>query len=603
MPSPKSEAAKNLAKFLAQSKEKNRLYHGTDQDINVFESGIKGRSPHFRTHYGTFLSDNPEYASNFALDNYGKLKPGGNVMPVYAQIKNPADLRNPSEDVFNLMSDFDGENLNKKQLWELFTETYDGKKFVDNLKKLGHDSAIIPEFNPSKNQWSNSYITFEPTQIKSAIGNRGTFNPLDPDITKKEGGKINPFKLPRELLFEMAGIPSMAGGGKPAAAAEMYKLITQAIERYTKKFGRPPNPEDVQALKQHAKEISQKAEIKTDPATQARARHEMATDPNLINPEGPDPFLTQATTGRTVKGTYLKPKVQDINDPNVRQNIEIKQAAGELEDVLPESITPSADYMARMGSAVENQALASGKTPMIDKLKAAFYAKNKRYPTDEELEVMIAEFNPARHQYGEKGAMIVGERPPTATGMADWRQRARTEGIPEAYLEKPPADYPKYLQDALNLYRGVQPGTKPLSNARINPDRSYADGKAVQPMTPREMQAMMVAYGQRPRNFEDIAARAPKSKIKQGLKKAGKMGLQGLALWSVPSSAMATQEYLNEGDLPGAALSGIETVANAAALYPPLTVPATVVGLGAMGANMAREYLKPEYKSVMEDYK
>lgn len=406
------------------------------------------------------------------------------------------------------------------------------------------------------------------------------------------------------MLFELAGIPSMAGGGKLGAASEMYALVTRAIEQYTKKFGRPPAPEDVQALKQHVKEISQKAEIKTDPATQARARHEMATDPNLINPEGPDPFLTKATTGRTVKGTYLKPKVQDINDPNVRQNIEIKQQAGQLEDVMPESITPSADYMARMGSAIENQALASGKTPMIDKLKAAFYAKHKRYPTDEELEVIIAEFNPARHQYGEKGAMIVGERPPTATGMADWRQRARTEGIPEAYLDKPPADYPKHLQDALNLYRGVQPGTKPLSNARINPDRSYAEGKSVQPMTPREMQAMMVAYGQTPKSFEQIAARTPKARPKPSLlKRAGIRGLQGLGIASVPLSAMATEEYLEQGDVPGTVLSGIETAANAAALYPPLTIPATVVGLGAMGANMAREYLKPEYKSVMEDYK
>lgn len=313
---------------------------------------------------------------------------------------------------------------------------------------------------------------------------------------------MNPIKSPREILFEMAGIPSMASGGKLGTTAEMYKLITRAIEQYTKKFGRPPSPEDVQALKKHAQDISKKAEIKTDPTTQARARHQMATDPNLINPEGPDPFLTKATTGRTVKGTYIQPKAQDINDPNVQANIEMKQAAGELEDIMPESITPSADYMARTSSAMENRALAAGKTPLIDMLKAAFFKKNGRYPTDEELDVIIAEYNPMRHQYGERGASVVTERPPTARGMSDWRQQARAEGIPEAYLNKPPADYPKYLLDELAIGRGEQPGMKPMPETRINPDRPFAGGGSTTP-TRREMLAEMVARNFRPQAMAD----------------------------------------------------------------------------------------------------
>jgi len=416
---------------------------------------------------------------------------------------------------------------------------------------------------------------------------------------------MNPIKSPREMLFELAGVPSFAGGqavGKIGAG--MYKLVTDAIEKYTKMYGKPPSPEDVKALKEHAKQISQKTEIQTGPAAEARARHQMATDPNLINPEGPDPFLTKVMTGRTVKGTYQKPKVQDIDDPNVQANIEAKQVTGELDEVMPESITPSADYLGRTSTAIENAALAAGKTPLIDKLKAAFFAKNKRYPTDDELEMIIAEFNPMRHQYGTKGASIVGERPPTAKGMAQWKQEARTEGIPEAYLEKSPADYPQHLRDELNLIRGVQPGTRPLSSQRINPDRAYADGSSVAPMSPREMQAMMMAYGKNPRSFENIAARAPRMQAKPSmLKRFGKRALQGLGGVSVPLGAMAMDEYRQKGDLPGEILAGIETGANMASMYPPLTIPATVVGLGAMGANMAREYMAPEYRSVMEDYK
>jgi len=311
---------------------------------------------------------------------------------------------------------------------------------------------------------------------------------------------MSPIKSPREMLFEMAGIPSFAGGSAVRIGKDMYKLVTDAIERYVKTYGKPPPPEDVRALKQHVEEISKKSEIGTDAAAQSRARHELSTDPNLINPEGPDPFFTKATTGRTVRSTYLKPKVQDINDPNVRANIEAKQSAGELEDILPESITPSADYLGRMGTAIENATLASGKVPLIDKLKAEFFRKNRRYPSDEELEVIIAEFNPARHQYGGMGPGVVGLRPPSAKGMSEWRQQARTEGIPEAYLEKPPADYPQYLRDALDLSRGVQPGTRPLTTQRINPDRSFAAGGTV---SPDDMLAEMAVQGRMPQRFKE----------------------------------------------------------------------------------------------------
>ncbi len=449
---------------------------------------------------------------------------------------------------------------------------------------------------------------------------------------------MNPIKSPREMLFEMAGIPSFSKGKAVGEfGADMYKLITGAIEKYTKKFGRPPSPEDVAALKEHARSISAKSEIKTDPVTQARARHQLATDPGLINPEGPDPFLSKAMTGRTVKGTYIKPKPQDINDPNVQANIEKKQVSGELEEVMPESITPSADYMARTSSAMENQALAAGKTPLIDMLKAAFFKKNNRYPTDEELEVIIAEYNPLRHQYGERGASIVTDRPPSSRGMQDWRQRARSEGIPEAFLNKPPADYPKYLQDELAIGRGEQPGMRPMPTTRINPDRSYADGRSVPAMSPSEMRAMMTAYGKTPSKFmpetrlEKIARGASLPFAAMSAQMAGQKLAEGnpyeaalLGTSALGSGMASTRKYMkpglgiaggaavplsiedamrryNKGDRTGAVISAIEAAGNAAAMFPPTAVPGSLVSMGAGIANAIRG--EPETMSVMEDYK
>ena len=68
-------------------------------------------------------------------------------------------------------------------------------KFIANMfKNMGHDGIVMNAeeyFGPDlmrkgmegvKN--ANHYIVFEPTQIKSAIGNRGTFDPKDPSIVK-----------------------------------------------------------------------------------------------------------------------------------------------------------------------------------------------------------------------------------------------------------------------------------------------------------------------------------------------------------------------------------------------------------------------------------
>jgi hypothetical protein len=90
--------------------------------------------------------------------------------------------------------------------------------------------------------------------------------------------------------------------------------------------------------------------------------------------------------------------------------------------------------------------------------------------------------------------------------------------------------------------------------------------------------------------------------MRQGAGRVGGAGLRGLNVAAVPLSAYDTGDRLARGDYPGAALSGVTTLANAAALYPPLTVPASVVGLGAEGANMLRDYLMAP-KSVMEEMK
>jgi hypothetical protein len=165
-----------LAKFIADSKVKERVYHGTQGDFNQFKSG-----PRNRIVKGIYFAQNPQTASIFAGQGEG-----ANVMPVHLRMQNPA-------------SELDMERI-------LDALPYEAKRTAAQrtaqLKKAGHDSVIMN--NGAEGQSGNNYyIAFEPNQIKSAIGNRGTYDPNDPDITKADGGNVpsspTPSAMPEAL--------------------------------------------------------------------------------------------------------------------------------------------------------------------------------------------------------------------------------------------------------------------------------------------------------------------------------------------------------------------------------------------------------------------
>lgn len=390
---------------------------------------------------------------------------------------------------------------------------------------------------------------------------------------------MNPIKTTREMLFELAQLPHMAGGRQVAqAGSEMMKLIDDAIQKYVRIYKKPPPPEDVAALKAHAEAISQKPTIWSDSVTQARARHQLATDPNLINPDvARDQFLTQATTGRTVKGTNLQPQTLDITDPNVLKAVDAEQGSGQL-------------GFAEIAKGLENQALSEGKIPLIDKLKANFFAKNKRFPTDEELDAIIASYNPMRHQYGSTGTSIVQSRPPTAKGMQQWKERARLEGMPESYLEKSPADYRKHLLDELDIGRGVQPTTP------VSPE-GMADGRSTNRLSPRDMEAELALSKAKP----SFLKRMGKKAMTTVLPGAG-MALSGI---ETASGAEELGRRLAKGDTLGSVNKAISTTGSAIGTLP---FVGWLPGLGLYALGEGLDYLREpqqgsDYRSLMEDYK
>jgi hypothetical protein len=199
---PKAERDANLEKMLDESAVKERLYHGTTSDITEFDqSKARSKTGNINALLGTFMSDNPVEANRFASE-WGST--GGNVMPVYASLKNPYHasykemddlamgvyrrmMQDPSYDPNRVVKGLDKEG--HQRTFKMIEKhepgaLQDAVDFKNKLIESGHD-GIIWNLNGNK-----EVIAFEPTQIKSAIGNRGTYDTSDPDITKAHGGII-----------------------------------------------------------------------------------------------------------------------------------------------------------------------------------------------------------------------------------------------------------------------------------------------------------------------------------------------------------------------------------------------------------------------------
>lgn len=183
---------KNLDRFLEDSAVKQRMYHGTRQDIQSFVPKKAG---------AIFVTPSPEFANKFAAFNpQNRILEGANIMPVHVGVKNPFDYENPNH-VSALLQVLSKDKKVRKHPGGFATETglvanknsiaSGGYSLLESpsvqraMKSLGHDAFFV-------NEGGNKNLgVYDSRQIKSATGNRGTYDPNDPDITKAKGGRVN----------------------------------------------------------------------------------------------------------------------------------------------------------------------------------------------------------------------------------------------------------------------------------------------------------------------------------------------------------------------------------------------------------------------------
>lgn len=133
------------------------FYYGTGDSFDAFDLDHPNRKDNGWLGRGVYLSNATQFADTYANIKRGAAAP--NVMPLYAAIHNPyiADL------------EF------KRRMSKLSPGAI--ARVTEKLKALGHDGVVL-EFSDG----TQEVVAFEPTQVKSAIGNRGTFDGGDANI-------------------------------------------------------------------------------------------------------------------------------------------------------------------------------------------------------------------------------------------------------------------------------------------------------------------------------------------------------------------------------------------------------------------------------------
>jgi hypothetical protein len=254
---PTAERDANLAKMLEPSAVKGVMYHGSpNPNIAQFKTAKMSKE---ESHPGNtidpwsadnrdavFLTPDPQFSSKYSGDQWDvDMGRSPTTYPVYVQAKNPWDYENPEhiedaikgykekfplkknngmvssdesmrhysfEDILRRLPTRQGNNWSAIENAEL----------QDILKGLGYDSFYVKEAGVK------NLGVYDPTTIKSATGNRGTYDLTDPDITKAKGGVLH---------MADAGRVSKGIVGALTKAAEMAKAEKAALR--SEKMGIP----------------------------------------------------------------------------------------------------------------------------------------------------------------------------------------------------------------------------------------------------------------------------------------------------------------------------------------------------------------------------
>lgn len=272
------------------------VYHGSvSKGVTVFDTKlVTTRSPKGDI-AGTFFTSDLMAATGYTRPSRATIKtPRGEVIQAYLSIKNPLNIT-------AAIKKYKKEGLSFG----------DAKRKAINALTKENDGIIFDGdgVNPSE------YVVFSPNQIKSAIGNRGTFNENNPDIrysisslSKDIPQKIWKLHQAARLAEDIASgrkyHPSQIGDGRPINPDQLKRNQTMSFRRFfnaVKEY--LPNDEDAQyKLMRDLNVESGRLEEENNPDIRYSLRDAFDADFNATFGTAGNDALNRATYVRQDKG-------------------------------------------------------------------------------------------------------------------------------------------------------------------------------------------------------------------------------------------------------------------------------------------------------------
>jgi hypothetical protein len=158
-----------------------------------------------------------EFFHQHAVQNVQTYKTGGNLVPVYLKMLKP------------LIVNARGENWRDIPYGNDYVQTND---LMDEAKTKGYDGLIVRNVRDYHHQYGagkpgNVFAVFSPNQIKSAIGNQGSFFPvsnhIDESVILKEAFPFDPGTGPTNIIDLRAPGPNK-GKWRSYKASEIHGI-------------------------------------------------------------------------------------------------------------------------------------------------------------------------------------------------------------------------------------------------------------------------------------------------------------------------------------------------------------------------------------------
>jgi hypothetical protein len=257
---PAIEREANLAKFLEPSKIPQRLYHGT-----TATEGGKGQEAIRRIKpskegalgSGVYTTPNTAHASGYtgipndeALEamgrggdyskkmadqfmadrEVGRLREGqadGNMLPVHVQMRNPLIIGKSGRNIDPAADALMSLGMDEASAIRLVERAFEekgniGKQIQSRAQAQGYDGIM-----QYRGDDLSEVVSYNPNAVKSAIGNRGTYDINEADLSKARGGL------------------AMASGGRPSGGSiqdnlkniQNYSVLDQGAPKKPNELG------------------------------------------------------------------------------------------------------------------------------------------------------------------------------------------------------------------------------------------------------------------------------------------------------------------------------------------------------------------------------